>query len=84
MKTTKEFKKLLENLDLLKDEIISEIEEMKDLREEKFDERSEKWQEGEKGQEFECLTDELDSQMSEVECALDESLDFMRAIEDME
>jgi len=83
METTKEFKKLIVKLDFIKDEIIEEMKEMINIRKEFSEEKSEKWQEGERGQEFENATDDLDNQIPEFHYNILECLSTLNSIEDI-
>ena len=62
MKTQfKKVQKLLEKMEFLREQIAEEIMEIMEIRINHFDERSEQWQESEKGQEFQEKTDEMES-----------------------
>ena len=52
-------------------------------RNDTFDDRSEKWQESEKGEAFMDLTDELEGKLDEIDTAINEAGDFMEEIESL-
>ncbi len=67
LKATKEVNK---HLSLLEDVKIF-FEEMQAARQSSFENKSEKWQEGEKGEEEQNNLDELENIVSEIETAFD-------------
>tara|TARA_Y100000593_G_scaffold88775_1_gene171709 strand:+ start:899 stop:1150 length:252 start_codon:yes stop_codon:yes gene_type:complete len=67
MKATKHLKKLVKKLDLLKDQIADELREIVDTREMDFDEKTERWQDGEYGEKHQELTEEIRDIEDEIE-----------------
>ena len=61
-------KKQIKNLE----NILIELREKLDQREEKFEERSDSWQDSERGQHFQDKTDELDNIIMELDLQLEE------------
>ena len=59
MKASKELKRLVRKLDLLKDQIADELREMVDIREMDFDEKTERWQDGEHGERHQEVTEQI-------------------------
>ena len=56
-------------------ELTKQMDSLRDYQQDlvvKFDSRSEKWQESEKGEEWQEKTDELDSKIDELETLIDE------------
>ena len=79
----KEIQKLLEKMDILKDEIAMEMQDFIQLRNEKFDERSEKWQESEKGEQWQETTDEIESLSDEFESNIQDAIRCFEEIENL-
>ena len=67
MKASKELKKLVKKLDLIKDQISNELEEMVDSREMDFDEKTERWQDSEHGENHQEKTEEIRDVKDELE-----------------
>mgnify|MGYP003131786660 CR=1 FL=1 len=67
MKASKELKKLVSKFDLLKDQIDDELRNIIDTREEVFNEKSERWQEGEHGELHREQTEAIEDLKSELE-----------------
>lgn len=65
MKRTNKIDKCIGNLEAIK----SEIEEFKDNLQDQFDSKSEKWQEGEKGEEMQGNISRLEDLLNELESA---------------
>jgi cell fate (sporulation/competence/biofilm development) regulator YlbF (YheA/YmcA/DUF963 family) len=61
----KKVERLLEKMEFLKEQISEELLALMEIRIEHFDERSEKWQESEKGYEFQEKTDEMENFIDE-------------------
>ena len=74
---------LIENLEALSIDITEEIQDMIDTRNYTFDDRSEKWQESEKGDDFICLTDELEDVMVEAENDIDSIISNINDISEL-
>jgi ElaB/YqjD/DUF883 family membrane-anchored ribosome-binding protein len=79
MKATKDLKRFVERLDTLKDQLLDELQDMVDNREQTFDNRTEKWQESENGElhmevteRIQEMRDDLDSQFDNIFTELDE------------
>ena len=83
MKMTIKLQNLIENLEALSIEITEEIQDMIDTRNDTFDDRSEKWQESEKGDDFTCLTGELDDVMVEAENDIDSIISNINDISEL-
>tara|TARA_R110000787_G_scaffold237426_6_gene343846 strand:- start:238 stop:492 length:255 start_codon:yes stop_codon:yes gene_type:complete len=83
MKMTIKLQNLIENLEALSIEITEEIQDMIDTRNDTFDDRSEKWQESEKGDDFICLTDELEDVMVEAENDIDSIISNINDISEL-
>ena len=82
MKITAEFKKSLDQLEQLREDIAQHIEEMINSRDEKFEERSEKWQESEKGDEWQESTDSLNDAISNMDLSFTEIFDEIDTIKE--
>ena len=82
MKITAEFKKSLEQLEQLREDIAQHIEEMINSRDEKFEERSEKWQDSEKGEEWLGATDSLSDALSNMDSLFTEIFDEIDTIKE--
>lgn len=72
IKRTKAIQSKLSQLEALKEY----FSEMKETRQEAFDNKSEKWQEGEKGEEESNNLGELDDIVSDLESAYDKMSDL--------
>ena len=83
LKINKELAKLIEEVEILKDKIDSHFEELVDDRINWQEDRSEKWQESERAQEFEDETSELEEIQIDVNDSFDTLLDEIQRIEDI-
>ena len=83
IKINKELAKLIEEVEILKDKIDSHFEELVDDRINWQEDRSEKWQESERAQEFEDETSELEEIQIDVNDSFDTLLDEIQRIEDI-
>jgi DNA-binding transcriptional MerR regulator len=84
MKTQlKEIQKLLEKMDILKDEIVQEGQDIIQLRNEKFEEHSEKWQESEKGEQWQETTDEIESLIDDFNSSIGYAITELEQIENL-
>ena len=82
MKTQlKEIQKLLEKMDILKYEITQQGQDIIELRNEKFEEHSEKWQESEKGEQWQETTDELETLIDEFDSSIGDAIRELEQIE---
>tara|TARA_R100001163_G_scaffold12696_1_gene11872 strand:- start:1967 stop:2230 length:264 start_codon:yes stop_codon:yes gene_type:complete len=83
LKINKELSKLIEEVEILKDKIDSHFEELVDDRINWQEDRSEKWQESERAQEFEDETSQLEEIQIDVNDSFDTLLDEIQRIEDI-
>ena len=83
MKATKQLKKLVKKLDLLKDQIADELREIVDTREMDFDEKTERWQDGEHGERHQELTEEIRDIEDEVETHFVDIFDQLEKFENI-
>lgn len=83
MKATKELKKLVQKLDLIRDQITDELREIVDTREEVFEERTERWQDGEHGEKHQELTEEIQDIKDEVEAHFVDIFDELEKFENI-
>ena len=74
-----DLKRFVERLDTLKDQLLDELQDMVDNREQTFDNRTEKWQESENWEihmevteRIHGIRDDLDSQFDDIFTELDE------------
>jgi peptidoglycan hydrolase CwlO-like protein len=88
--TTAQKKKLSKIVDAVQDlrcniEALKEsVEEAQEKKQEAFDDKSDKWQEGEKGQAMQAQIDELESEVSALDdfyCELERAIDSANAID---
>jgi hemerythrin superfamily protein len=70
----KEVQKLLDKMAFLKEQIAEELQAIMEIRIDHFDEKSEKWQESEKGEEFQALTDEMENFADEFDTNIDDAI----------
>ena len=83
MKATKELKKLVQKLDLIKDQIADELRDIVDTREEVFEERTERWQDGEHGEKHQEVTEEIQDIKDEVETHFVDIFDELEKFENI-
>lgn len=83
MKATKELKKLVQKLDLIRDQITDELREIVDTREEVFEERTEGWQDGEQGEKHQEITEEIQDIKDEVEAHFVDIFDELEKFENI-
>ena len=60
MKASKELKKLVKELDLVKDQIADELREIILTRQMDFEEKTERWQDGEHGEKHQEVTEQIE------------------------
>jgi hypothetical protein len=70
----KKVQKLLEKMEFLKEQIAEELQGIMEIRIDQFDEKSEKWQESEKGYEFQEKTDEMESFADEFDTNIEDAI----------
>ena len=80
---SKELIKLISKIEALKNDAEDTIQEIIENREEKFYDRSEKWQESEKGEEFSALTEEIDMIKDDSLDSLNESISRIEEMLDL-
>ena len=83
MKASKELIKLVKKLDLLKDQISDELREIVDTREMDFDEKTERWQDGEHGETHQEKTEEIRDIKDEVETHLVDIFDELSKFDNL-
>jgi ElaB/YqjD/DUF883 family membrane-anchored ribosome-binding protein len=78
MKASRDLKRLLKNLDLIKDQIKDELQNIINDREAVFQERSERWQDSESGdmhlettEEIQEIQDFVDTHFDDIFCELE-------------
>jgi len=78
MKASRDLKRLLKNLDLIKDQIKDELQNIINDREAIFQERSERWQDSESGnmhlettEEIQEIQDFVDTHFDDIFCELE-------------
>jgi len=83
LKINKELAKLIEEVEILKDKIHFHFEELREDRNNWQEDRSEKWQESERAQEFEDETSEIEEIQLDVNDIFHTLLEEVQRIEDM-